>query len=79
MALDGTYETKLLRIVIGYLHVSLLQQIALTRHGKPFHSLDPQEKTTLEADMVAAVGHVAHQLTEETLKDELKIPSDIVH
>jgi hypothetical protein len=48
MALEGTYETKLLRIVIGFLHVSLLQQLALAHHGKPFHSLTQEEKNSLE-------------------------------
>jgi hypothetical protein len=68
MALEGTYETKLLRIVIGFLHISLLQQLALTRHGKAFHTLTREEKNTLEADMVGAVAAVAQGLTEENLQ-----------
>jgi len=36
MALDGSYESKLLRVLIGYSHVSLLQQVALTQYGKVF-------------------------------------------
>ena len=78
MALEGTYETKLLRIVIGFLHISLLQQLALTRHGKAFHTLTQEEKNSLEAEMVGAVMMVAHNLSEEALRVELK-PPDVVH
>lgn len=78
MGLDGTYETKLLRILIGFFHVTLLQQLALTRHGKPFHSLTPEEKIALEKEMVAGVAQVAHGLSEETLKGTFQ-PPPIVH
>lgn len=43
MALDGTYETKLLRILIGYFHVSLSQQLSIAHHGKKFEDLAPEE------------------------------------
>ena len=78
MALEGTYETKLLRIVIGFLHISLLQQLALTRHGKAFHTLTQEEKNNLETEMVGAVMMVAHNLSEEALRVALK-PPDVVH
>jgi hypothetical protein len=80
MALEGSYETKLLRLILGFLHISTLQQLALTRHGKPFHTLTQEEKDTLEADMVGAVSAVAHMLSEEALKGGLKPPpSGTVH
>jgi hypothetical protein len=78
MALDGTYETKLLRILIGFFHVSTLQSLAITRHNKPFHSLSQEEKTTLENEMVAAVSHIAHGLSEEALKGDLQ-PPPVIH
>jgi hypothetical protein len=74
MALDGSYEAKLLRVLIGYFHVSVLQQTALSLHGKPFHSLGQEEKNSLETDVLAAVMKVAHQLTDEALSGKLKAP-----
>ena len=78
MALDGTYETKLLRILIGYSHVAVLQQIALTRHGKPLHSLIPEDRNALEQELIGAVGLVANALSDEALKGSY-IPPPIVH
>jgi hypothetical protein len=75
MALDGSYEAKLLRVLIGFFHVSLLQQLALTRHNKPFHLLTQEEKDTLEKDMLAAVMNVAHQVSEQALLGDLKPPT----
>jgi hypothetical protein len=75
MALDGTYETKLLRILIGFFHVSTLQSLAITRHGKPFHSLTQEEKITLENEMVAAVGQIAQGLSEENLRADFQPPT----
>jgi hypothetical protein len=77
MALEGTYETKLLRIVIGFLHVSLLQQLAQARHGKAFHTLTQEEKTNLETGMIDAVAYVAQLLSEEALQGGLKPPETI--
>jgi hypothetical protein len=49
MALDGSFESKLLRVLIGYFHVSLLQQLALSQYGKSFHFVEPRrEKQTGE-------------------------------
>lgn len=75
MALDGSYDVKLLRLLIGYSHVSLLQQVALIRYGKGFHLLTQEEKTILENDVVAAVLHVAHQVSDEALQGKLRMPS----
>ena len=74
MALDGTYEAKLLRVLIGYFHVSVLQQVALIRFGKGFHLLTSEEKTTLENEVLGAVFQVAHQVTEEALSGAIKPP-----
>lgn len=75
MALDGSYEAKLLRMLLGYFHVSVLQQVALVRHGKGFHLLTQEEKNTLENDVIGAVFHMAHQASEAALLGELKAPS----
>jgi hypothetical protein len=77
LALGGTYETKLLRILIGFFHVSLLHQLALTRHGKPLHLLTEEEKNSLEAEMAEAVAQVAHGLTEESMRGNKKPPPRI--
>lgn len=74
MAMDGSYETKLLRILIGYLHVSVLHQLAQMRHGKPFPLLAPEEQIALETELASAAGRVAHALSEESLKGDLQVP-----
>jgi hypothetical protein len=75
MNTEGTYEAKLLRIVIGFLHVSLSQQLALTRHGKPFENLTPEDKDSLQTEMINSVMTVARQLSEEALQGFLKPPA----
>lgn len=77
MPLEGSYETKLLRILIGFFHVSTLQTLAITRHGKHFHLLTPEEKLALESEMVAAVVQVAGNLDEKTLTAEWKPPPTV--
>ncbi|MCU1331134.1 MAG: hypothetical protein JWM08_126 [Candidatus Angelobacter sp.] len=63
-----SYESDLLRVLIGYFHVSLLQQLALARHGKPFETLIQAEKDALENDMIGAVVGVARLVTPEQVK-----------
>jgi hypothetical protein len=75
MDIEGTYEARLLRIIIGFLHVSLSQQLALTRHGKPFESLAQEEKDSLQTDLINSVVAVARQVSEETLQGFLKPPA----
>jgi len=53
-----------LRIVIGFLQVSRAQQLALTRHGKAFESLAPEEKKTLQNDLIVSVFALARQVDE---------------
>jgi hypothetical protein len=65
MALDGSYESTLLRVLIGYFRVSLLQQVALTQYGKGFHLLNQEEKNKLENEVLGTVFHIAHHLTDE--------------
>ena len=67
MALDGSYESKLLRVLIGYFHLSLLQQVSLTQHGKGFHLLAQDEKNKVENEVLGAVFHIAHHLTDDVL------------
>ena len=69
MALDGTYETKLIRILIGYFHVSLMQQLAQTEYGKSLRSLTQEEKDALANDVVAAVAEISSSLSESALKE----------
>jgi hypothetical protein len=65
---ETSYESDLLRVLIGYFHVSLIQQFSLTRHGKPFESLAPAEKDALSNDVVGAVITMGRQATPELLK-----------
>jgi hypothetical protein len=75
MALHGSYETALLRGLIGYFHVSLLPQVALTQYGKGFHLPNRAEKNKLENEVVGTVFHIAHHLTDEALSEGLKTSS----
>ena len=69
MALDGNYETKLIRILIGYFHVSLMQQLAQTEYGKSLRSLTQEEKDALANDVIGAVAEIASSLSESALKE----------
>ncbi len=71
-----SYESDLLRLLIGYFHISLLQQLALARHGKPYEVLTQAEKDTLSNEMVAAVVTMARQATPELLKKFWKEPNE---
>jgi hypothetical protein len=71
---NGSYESKLLRIIIGFLHISLSQQIALTRHGKAFELLTQAEKDTLQGDMIGSVMTIARQVGEEAIEAFLQPP-----
>jgi hypothetical protein len=75
MAMDGSYETKLLRLLIGYSHIAVLEQLALVRHSKSLEKLTHEEKTALENDLIGRVGMVAHSLTDEMLSGKLPITS----
>jgi hypothetical protein len=75
MPLTGSYESKLLRLLIGFFHVSTLQQLALVRHGKGFHLLTQDEKNALETEMLEAVMNVANLISPEALAGALKPPS----
>ena len=75
MEFEETYATSLLRLIIGFLHISLSQQLALARHGKAFESLSQAEKDTLANDMVNAVMTIARQVNEETMRNFLKTAS----
>jgi hypothetical protein len=72
MEIKGTYESKLLRILIGFLHISLSQQLAITRHGKGFETLSSEEKATIQTDMMQAVFGIAQQVDEATIDGYLK-------
>ena len=74
MEIEGTYDTKLLRLIIGFLHISLSQQLALTRHGKPFERLTQEEKDALQTEMINSVMMIARQVSEEALQGFLKPP-----
>ena len=42
----------------------VLWQLALTRHGKAFESLAPEEKKTLQNDLIVSVFALARQVDE---------------
>jgi hypothetical protein len=65
---QNSYESDLLRVLIGYFHVSLIQQFSLTRHAKPFESLTQAEKDALSNDVVGAVITMARQATPELMR-----------
>lgn len=61
MALDGTYETKLLRLLIGHFHVSQMETRAMIRYEKPLHKL-------------TQVVRIAESISEEKLTTTLVAP-----
>jgi hypothetical protein len=67
MPFDESNEAKLLRLLIGYFHVSLANQLALLRHSSSFETLDPSQKDSIANDMLAAVAAIAKQATPETV------------
>ncbi len=70
----SSYESSLLRVVIGFLHISLSEQLALTRHGKAFHLLTQEEKDGLQGEMIGSVMTIARQVGEEAIEAFLKPP-----
>ncbi len=66
--MDESHEAQLLRLLIGYFHVSLLQQLSVIRHSKSFELLDQPDKDALSNDMVAAVASVSKSVTPETVQ-----------
>lgn len=68
MTNEESNEAKLLRVLIGYFHISLMNQLALSEHSKPLRSLDQSDKDSIENQMIAAVANIAKQVTPETLK-----------
>lgn len=69
-----SYESDLLRVLIGYFHVSLIQQFSLARHGKPFENLTQEEKDKVSNDVVGAVITMGRQATPELLKQFWRHP-----
>jgi hypothetical protein len=70
-----SYESDLLRVLIGYFHVSLIQQFSLTRHEKSFENLTQEEKDKVSNDVIGAVITMARQATPELLKKFWKEPN----
>ena len=62
-------KRKLIRILVGYFHVSLMQQLAQTEYGKSLLSLTPEEKNDLATKVVVAVAETAASLSESALKE----------
>ena len=65
---EESNEAKLLRLLIGYFHVSLLNQLALQRHSSSFEKLDSSQKDSLATDALAAVASIAKQATPKTVE-----------
>jgi hypothetical protein len=69
--MDGTYETKLLRLLIGHFHVSQMELRARLHYEKPLSKLTPDERKVLEDELVAQVVGVAESISEEKLTTTL--------
>jgi len=77
MALERSYETKLLRLLIGLVHVSVVEQLSLTRHAKPFHTLTPEQKQALQEELATGALAIAEQLNEAALSGGVPLCSPI--
>ena len=67
MLIEESNEAKLLRLLIGYFHVSLANQFASMRHSSSFETLDQSQKESIANDMIDAVSAIAKQATPETV------------
>ena len=82
MEIDESHEAKLLRLLIGYFHVSLLNQLSLARYAKMFDQLEEQDKQGLQNVLLAGVASVAQSVTPgfvEKILSSLPPPSPILH
>ena len=68
---EESNEAKLLRLLIGYFHVSLLNQLALQRYSSSFEKLDPSQKESLANDALGSVASIAKQATPKTVAEIL--------
>jgi hypothetical protein len=68
------YGHNLLRMLIGYFHTSLSEQVALVRHGEGFHALTKEEREQVQADVLQRVLEVARSADENMLKNLLRTP-----
>jgi hypothetical protein len=71
---NETYSENLLRVLIGFFHYSVSQQIAIAHYGKPFHNLTDEEKTKMQNQMILDVMAIARQVDVETVKKFLAPP-----
>jgi hypothetical protein len=70
-----SHEINLLRLLIGYFHMSLTEQVALIRHGKGFHTLTQPEKDKLQAETIQSVLAIARSADASALAGLLRMPS----
>jgi hypothetical protein len=75
MEKERSYESSLLRVIIGYLHVSLSEQLAETLYGKPHHTLSETEKEFVQSKVIHSVMALARQVGEEAIEAFLKPPT----
>jgi hypothetical protein len=68
---EESHEAQLLRLLIAYFHVSLLHQLSLTRHSKPFDLLGQPEKDALTADLMGGVISIAQSVTPAAVQQML--------
>lgn len=72
MEKSESFEAKLLRMLVGYTHVALTEQLALTRLGKPFHTATKEEKNKVQADLMQDVLTVARSASATMLTQMLQ-------
>lgn len=70
---QGSYEANLLRLLIGYFHVSLTEQVALIRYGKGFHTLTKDEQDKLQSDLVHGALQMARSADARSLTNLLQV------
>lgn len=69
-----SYESKLLRVIIGFLHVSLSEQLSVAYFGKPHRNLTQTERDAVQSQVIHSVMTIARQVDEENVDAFLKPP-----
>lgn len=62
MSDEISYEAKMLRYLLAYMHIMLLNNLAAIRYQKPFESLPEDQKNSLKAEVAGGVQGLAGEI-----------------
>ena len=59
--MEESNEAKLLKLLIGYVHVMAVNNLAALRYQKPFLDCTPEQRNTLNEEVTTGAVRVAEQ------------------